>query len=348
MTGKVQTVLGAIKPESLGLTLVHEHLILDLTMFYSEPRDISTKDIASQPVSLANLSWVRLHPLNNQDNLKLTDEQLAIKEASIFKKAGGATIVEVTNQGPTGRNPSGLARIANATGLNIIMGTGYYIAPSHPPELARMNVEDIAKPIIRDITVGVGNSGVKAGIIGEVGCSTPLAETERKVLRACSIAQQQTGAPIYVHPSHSEEGVLEILEILRNTGADLTRTVIGHADLNGFTSSLCHKILDAGCFIGFDGFGAEQVVCVDGRIFLEPPSDLFRINRIIRLIADGYLKQILVSDDIGEKLKLVSYGGYGYAHIIRDIIPLMRIKGVLEEQIQTLLVENPKRLLQFT
>jgi phosphotriesterase-related protein len=347
LVGKAQTVLRTISAESLGVTLVHEHLLLDLSLFYSEPQEASGENMAYKPVSLENLSWVRLHPLNNLDNLKLTDEQLAIKEASIFKQAGGATIVDVTNQGPTGRDPEGLARIASATGLNIIMGTGYYITPTHPPELASMKEEDIAELIIQDITIGVGNTGVRSGIIGEVGCSTPLADSERKVLRACSIAQRQTGAPIYIHPSHVEDYVMEAIQILDKAGADLRHTVIGHADLNGFSSSLCHKIVDAGCFIGFDGFGAEQVVCVDGRIFLEPPGDLSRINSIIQLITDGYLKQILMSDDIGEKVKLVSYGGYGYAHIPRDIVPLMRLKGISDEQIYTLLVENPKRLLQF-
>jgi len=345
LAGKVQTVLGIIDGDSLGVTLPHEHLLLDATAFFVEPTEASQRKLAHEPVSLENLYWVKPHCLSHVDNMKLTDEQLAIKEAMLYKLAGGDTIVEMTNIG-IHRDPLGLARIARATGLNIVMGTGYYRVPSHPPELATMTEQEIAEEIIRDIMVGADKTEVRAGVIGEIGCSLPLEETERKVLRASAVAQQQTGAALNIHPSPSDDLVLEIIRILHDAGADLSRTIISHVDMFFGQTTRC-EIADAGCYLEFDCFGyADLFPIYHGRV-LDTPSPTQRINDIIQLIADGYLAQILISGDICYKHMLVNYGGYGYAHILHDIVPLMRNKGMSDEQIHTLLVENPKRVLPF-
>ncbi|MFC1984492.1 phosphotriesterase-related protein, partial [Chloroflexota bacterium] len=207
ITGKVQTVLGIIDADSLRVTLPHEHLLVDLTMYFVEPTEASEKVMVHEPISLENLSWIRIHSHNNWDNMRLTDEKITIKEALLYKGAGGDTIVELSNVGMA-RDPLGLARIARATGLNVVMGSGYYVGVSHPSELAAKTEEEITEEIVRDITVGVGETGVRAGIIGEIGCSVPLEEDERKVLRASAVAQQRTGAAINIHPSRGKDLVL--------------------------------------------------------------------------------------------------------------------------------------------
>ena len=196
--------------------------------------------------------------------------------------------------------------------------------------------------------VGVGNTGIRSGIIGVIGCSCPLEENEKKVLRASAVAQQQTGAPITIHPNWGDELVLEIIEILRVAGADLSHTVIGHCDVFDYGPSTFDKIVDAGCYIEYDNFGqpAGIFMPIQGGL-LETLSDVQRVNGIIELIGKGYLDHILMSCDNFLKQNYVTYGGYGYAHIIRDIVPAMRMKGMSEEQIDTILVENPKQLLQF-
>jgi len=346
LTGKVQTVLGIIDGDSLGITLPHEHLLTDLTAYFVEPTEASQRKLAHEPVSLENLYWVKPHCLSHVDDMKLTDEQLAIKEAMLYKLAGGDTIVEMSNIG-LHRDPLGLARIARATGLNIVMGAGYYIGASHPPELATRTEQEIAEEIVRDIIVGVDKTEVRAGIIGEIGCSLPLEETERRVLRASAAAQQQTGAALNIHPSPTDDLVLEIIKILDDAGADLSRTIISHVDNMCFSRTTRHGIADAGCYLEYDCFGyADLFPPYPGRA-LDIPSPTQRINDIIQLIADGYLDQILISGDTCFKHQLVNYGGYGYAHILRDIVPLMRNKGMSDEQIHTLLVENPKRVLSF-
>ncbi|MFC1938719.1 phosphotriesterase [Chloroflexota bacterium] len=345
LAGKVQTVLGLIAPDSLGVTLSHEHLLTDLSAYFIEPTEASEREIAHEPVRMDNLYWVHPHALGHLDNLKLTDENLATKEAILFKQAGGNTIVELSNIGLC-RDPLGLARISRSTGLNVVMGAGYYVEVSHPPELAKMTEEEIAEDIVRDIMVGADNTGVRAGIIGEIGCSEPMLEAERKSLRAAVIAQKRTGAAINIHPGFRDDFVLEIVDMLGNAGADLSRVVISHCDIAGLSRDTCHKIMDAGCYLEYDTFGYPGLTPHPNWVTYVP-SDSERIKAIVDFIARGYLNQILVASDHCFKHLYVAYGGGGYAYILRDIVPLMRGYGISDEQIHTLLVENPKRLLTF-
>ncbi len=352
LTGKAQTVLGIIGADSLGVTLPHEHLLLDLSRLFVEPTEASERKLAHQPLTLENLYWVQFHRCDNLDNLNRTDEQLVIKEALLYKWAGGDTIVELSLRG-IARDPLGLARISRATGLNVIMGSGYYTGRTHPPELATMTEEEITQEIVRDIMVGVGDTGVRAGIIGEIGCTTPLQDSERKVLRASAAAQQQTGAALNIHPSMSEDGVLEIIKILDDNGADLSRTVISHQEnlgMNNNRRTIYRKLVDAGCYLEFDTFGFPIVPLItawtEGRL-VGKRSEVDRINEIKCLIDEGYLNHILISQDNGMKFDYVTYGGSGYAHILRDVVPWMRLGGISDEQIHTMMVENPKRVLPF-
>jgi len=349
LTGKAQTVLGVIDAEDLGVTLPHEHLLTDLSAYFAEPTEAGDKLRAYEPMSMENRSWLLVNRSHHADDNKLTDENLAIKEALHYKRAGGNTIVEMSSIGLF-RDPLGLARISRATGLNVVMGAGYYVGVSHPPELATRAEEEITEEIVRDITVGVGDTGVRSGIIGEIGCSVPLAETERKVLRASAAAQRRTGAAINIHPSFRHDLVLEIIKIMGDAGADLSRTVISHCGVGRF-SPIFHKIVEAGCYIEFDTIGEPAVVvpaylCPEG-ILLAFPSDLERINEIKHLIDDGYLNQILISQDTCMRHSYVTYGGHGYAHILNNVVPWMRRAGMSDKQIHTLIVENPKRLLTF-
>jgi len=346
--GKVQTVLGIIDPDSLGVTLPHEHLLCDLSVYFSEPIEAGERKLAYEPVKMENLSWIRTHCMQNLDDLKLDDEELIIKEALFYKNEGGNTIIELSNKGLS-RDPRGLARISRATGLNVIMGAGYYVGASHPPELSTKTVEEITEEIVRDITVGVEDTGIRAGIIGEIGCTIPLLETERKVLQASAAAQQRTGAAINIHPSSRDDLALEATDILDKAGADLSRTIISHTNHFGFSTTTLHKLADAGCYVEIDIFGHPAVPLpslVFGR-HLDLPSDTQRINAIIQLVNEGHLNKILVSHDVVFKTNLITHGGDGYAHILRNVVRWMKNKGVSAEQLHTIMVENPKRVLPF-
>ena len=342
--GKVQTVLGVVDASALGITMMHEHLLHDASMFFTEPGAASDRPLAHQPVCLENLSWVRLHESNNLDNVRLTDEALAAREAKLYQLARGDTMVELTTSGVFGRDPLGLVRISRATGLHIIMGTGYNGAALHTPRLIAQTEDDVTDELVGEIVAGVGSTGVCAGIIGEVGCST-LDATERKVLRCCAKAQQRTGVAISIHPTPNDAAALEIMTILGDAGADLSHTIIGHVDISGFSKATCHELADAGCCLGYDNFGLEGLMELPGLGRTVDLRDTHRIHDIINLIADGYLEKIIISQDVATKHRLVAYGGLGYAHILRDIAPVMRSRGVTEDDLCTLLVENPKRVL---
>jgi len=343
LRGKVQTVLGLVAPEDLGITLPHEHLVSDGSCWFVEPSEATEISMVHHPVTLDILWWLRYHLFQNMDDLLLLDEQEAIEEARRFKLAGGNSIVELSSIG-LGRDPAALARISRATGLNVIMGSGYYLAVSHGPEMDAKTEEQISGEIVRDITVGVGDSGIRSGIIGEIGCSWPMTDNERKSLRAAARAQQLTGAALNVHPGQGEEAAMEIVRILDDAGADLTRTVIDHIDRAVRKSENRIELAKTGCYLEYDLFGREGYYPIHHRV-IDLPNDAQRINEIIEIINRGYLNQILISQDIWNKTQRCAYGGWGYAHILRDALPVMRVKGMTEEQIHMIMVENPRRLL---
>lgn len=347
--GRALTVLGPVDTESLGITLSHEHILTDVTALFTVPKEATGRRMAYEPVSMENLYWIHTHLMGNKDDLMMNNEELAVDEVMRFKRAGGDTIIEMSCVG-LGRDPLGLRRISRATGLNIVMGAGYYIGCSHPEELKEKSEDEIADEIVKDIMSGVGDTGVRAGIIGEIGCSMPLEEGERKVLRASAVAQRRTGAAINVHPSRSDELLLEIKEILEKSGADPGRVVISHAGHFGYSEETIRELADSGCYIEFDTFGhpALPIECFSHEEkLLEMPSDVQRIYHIIELIKEGYLEQILLSQDCCFKHKYVKYGGFGYAHINEHIIPWMKQRGITDEQIHTMVVDNPKNVLRF-
>lgn len=345
ISGKIQTVLGVIEPEELGITLPHEHLVSDGSAWFTEQTKASDKDISHRPVSLDILWWIRYHLYQNLDDVLMRDEQEAIDEAMHFKIAGGNSIVEMSNIG-LGRDPEALARISRATGLNIIMGSGYYIAASFGPEMDDKTEEQITEEIVRDITEGVDNSGIHAGLIGEIGTSWPITNNEMKSLRAAARAQKITGATLNVHPGQSEEAPMAIIRILDELGADISRTTMDHIERTLRKPESRIELARTGCYLEYDLFGREGYYPLGIRV-IDFPNDTARLNEIIELIEKGYLDQILIAQDIWNKHQRRAYGGWGYAHILENVVPVMLAKGISREQIHTMMVDNPMRIFSF-
>ena len=166
---------------------------------------------------------------NMKANLQYYDIEWSIAEVSKFVNAGGGGLVDTTSMG-LGRDPLALSRISRATGLNIIMGSSYYIPQAHPPNIGELSEENITKDIIRDVTEGVSGTGIKAGVIGEVGNLYPLSDTERKILRASAHAQIETGCPISIHPGAHDESPMQIVKELSQAGGDNSNMIMGHLD----------------------------------------------------------------------------------------------------------------------
>ncbi len=342
LAGRVQTVLGLISPDELGVTLPHEHLIDDGSCYFVEPDHASDREMAHKAVSVDILWWLRYHFTQNIDEVMLRDERLAIEEAMRFKLAGGNTIVEVTNVG-LGRDPAALARISRTTGLHVLMGSGYYLAVSHGPQMDAMSEDEIVDEIIRDIMEGVGTTGIRAGLIGEIGCSWPLLPNERKSLCAAGRAQKLTGATMHVHPGRNQQAPMEVVDILEDVGADLSRTIIDHVERTYRDVRQTIELAKTGCCIEYDLFGREGYYPIN----LNLPNDSQRINELMQLIDEGYLNQLLISHDIWTKTQCCNYGGWGYAHILNNVVPIMLAKGMTREQIRTIMVDNPRRMFTF-
>jgi phosphotriesterase-related protein len=345
LSGKIQTVLGLLSPDEMGITLAHEHIISDGAAWFVEPEAATEKAMARAKVSMDTLWWIRYHWFQNMDDMLMLDEQEAIDELFHFKWAGGRTVVEMSNHG-LGRDPQALARISRVTGLNVLMGCGYYFAASMPKGFESRNEEEITAEIVRDIATGVGLTGIKAGYIGEIGTSWPIDPREIKSLRAAAKAQKVTGANLNVHPGQAEEAAFRCVEILEEAGADLTRTTMDHIDRAVRIPENRFRLLKKGLILEYDLFGREGYYPLQQRQ-IDLPTDHQRINEIIEIIRAGYIRQVLISQDIWNKHQRKKYGGWGYDHILRNAVPVMRAKGITEEQIYTLLVENPKRVYTF-
>jgi phosphotriesterase-related protein len=330
--GLAQTVLGPVAPESLGITLPHEHLFVDLRFLYREPPAELARGHERAPVTLGTLYEVNYDWFSSLDNLSLTDETTAIEEADRFRRDGGQTLVDPTTAG-IGRDPLALQRVARATGLHIIMGSGYYTEPAHPPAVAAATEDSLAREIVRDVTEGVGEAGIRAGLIGEIGCSWPWTAAERKSLRAAAHAARETGAPLMIHPG-------------RDPRLDPRRVIIAHIERTIVADpGRLRAVVDTGCYVEYDLFGVEISHFPWGGP--DMPNDAERIRQVLWLLEQGYGRQVLLSHDVCFKIRLTRYGGTGLVHIPRRIVPRLRQRGASEADIRTLIVENPARALTF-
>ncbi len=341
----VMTVLGLVKPDKLGIVLPHEHVFIDLRNQFSEPQEISKKILADQQVNIHNLGILKRNPYAIKDNLLLSDFELAGEELKEFKKAGGKTIVDHTSRG-LGRDPYLLKSLAITIGLNIIVGSGYYTYDTHPEDMNKKSVEELTDEILKDLTIGIKKSGVRAGIIGELGTSREIHPNEKKVLLAAARAHNKTGAPISVHTYPWKHNGREIVNMFHEKNVRLDKVIICHSDVS-INLEYMRDILSKGALIEFDNFGKEFYMSPEDRGFAGGvfATDIERIRTIKLLIDEGFEKQILISNDLCLKMMLHRYGGWGYDHILRNIVPMMVDEGITEDIIDLLLRENPKRLL---
>jgi phosphotriesterase-related protein len=204
----------------------------------------------------------------------------------------------------------------------------------------------LAEQITSEIFDGADGTDVKAGLIGEIGCSWPLTPNERKVLRASAAAQRETGAAILIHPGRDPSAPREILDILAGAGADIERTVMAHLDRTIADVDTLLDLARSGCYLEYDLFGSEcsYYSLAD---FFDMPNDAQRMDFLARLVAEGYGDKLVVAHDICHKHSLAKHGGHGYGHILENIVPRMRKRGFSEENIRSIVVDNPARVLTF-
>ena len=341
----IQTVLGKIEKSELGIVTPHEHIFIELTDFFSER---PLKDVASpstRKVTMDVLGILNRDPYALKDNLVMDEYDVQKYEILRFKNAGGKTVVDATMPG-IGRNPNNLKQIALDTGLNVVMGTGFYVYSTHPEEIKNMTEEEIADLMVKELTIGADGTDIKAGVIGEIGISEVFNEEERRVLRASAIAHKKTGAGILVHINPWTTNGIESVKILLEKGVSPKRIAISHIDVENRLDYILN-LLESGVFVEFDNFGKEYYVDKEARrdgygLFV---NDVQRVKLIKLLIEKGYKHQILLSCDVCLKTCLRTYGGWGYDHLLTNVIPMMEEEGISKEDINLMLTENPAEFL---
>lgn len=309
MAPRVMTVSGPIPPAKLGFTLPHEHTAIAL--WHTEAR----------------WDYWELSP----------DDEIITDELHDFRRRGGGTLVDLTLPG-VGRDPERLRRLSSATAVNIVMGTGWYREAYYPPEarIDRRSTDDLADEIVREVTDGVGGTGIRPGIIGEIGTDKPwVSALEERVHRAAARASMRTGLAITTHGVQSTVGLAQ-LGIFTEEGVDPSRVVIGHAD-SRLDLDFYLAVLDAGANLEFDflghRFGVEEA--------LEPRL----VETIVELLERGYAAQLLLSQDVCHDRQLKANGGFGYVYLHQHFLPTLRTAAVGEGEIRAMTIDNPARIL---
>jgi len=306
----IQTVLGPIEPASLGFALPHEHT--QIALWHVEGR------------------W---------DYWQLTrDEPLILAELARFRAAGGTGLVDLTLPG-VGRDPIWLRRLAEASGLHLVMGCGWYRTAYYPPEarIDRRSVDDLADELVREATDGVAGTGIRPGILGEIGTDKPwVTALEERVHRAVARAASRTGLAITTHAVLSAIG-LDQLRIFDEESADLSRVVIGHADSYPLLDHYL-AIVERGANLEFDFLGMTF-----------RPTERHGEGRVVELLCEllerGHADRILLSQDVCHDSQLTRYEGNGYTYLTDRFLPRLRVAGVSDTEIETMTVQNPRRLL---
>jgi len=307
------TVCGPIAVEKLGVTLMHEHIFINLLREF------------------------------RGDGL-LNDATLAVRELSRFRQAGGATVVDVTNAS-LGRHPKTLQAISERSGVNIVLGSGLYRHQYFDAAwVDRTSTDALAEWIVRDLTIGIDDTGIRAGIIGEIACDEWITAQEERVFRAAARAHKKTGVTITTHAARWPIGLAQ-LDLLAEEGVDLRRVIIGHCDTvnsTEWTSSAqvmeYHEALARrGAYVQFDTIRRGH----------EHEMDI-RLAYTRNLIEKGHAGQILLSHDVCQRSHLRAHGGGGYDFLLTDFLPRLQSLGVSAEVLGIITVDNPRRALGGT
>jgi phosphotriesterase-related protein len=321
MTGQseVETIRGAIPTSDLGVTLMHEHVFV------------------LSPEIMAN------HPEGWGD--EKDREDAAVEKLNALKAIGVDSIVDPTVIG-IGRYIPRIQRVAARTDLQIVVATGLYTYNDVPmyfhfpgPGTALGGAETMTELFVRDITEGIADTGVKAAILKCATDAHGLTPGVERVLRAVAAAHRATGVPITTHThAHSRRG-LDQQRIFAEEGVDLSRVIIGHS---GDTKDIAYleELIAAGSYLGMDRFGVDNILSFDDRVDI-----------VAQMCERGHADKMVLAHDascyidwLPEAALPLVLPNWHYLHIHNDVLPALRARGVSEDQITTMLVDNPRAI----
>jgi 5-phospho-D-xylono-1,4-lactonase len=296
----VPTVLGDVPAAELGRTNVHEHLMMRDPLLEGE---------------------------------ELDDEQRSAAELALLLRSGFDAVLELTPLG-LGRDPGGLAAMAERTGAHVVMATGVHheghYAAGHP--LRALSAEQLAARFTADLLDGADGTGVRAGVIKVGAGYWSISPFERSALEAAAASHARTGAPVVCHLEQGTAAV-ELLELLTRAGVPAARVLLAHIDRNP-DPGLHAELAAAGAYLGYDGWSRAKYW---------PDSVL--IDCLLRSAERGAAERIVLGNDLARRSAFASYGGLpGMSYLGERVLPRLRTLGG-EELVDTVLVDNPARLL---
>lgn len=272
---------------------------------------------------------IDLSSLKKVEDTNLNCFKHTIEEYKELYDKGVRNVIDVTVRGMK-RNPEYVKKVAEASGLNIVQSTGWYQDKFLPEYIETSTVEELAAMMVKDITVGIDNSEVKASLIGEIGTSkNQMTDHERKVFEASVLAHKETGVPITTHTTLGTFGK-EQVEFFKSKDIELNKVVIGHVDLTGDVEYVL-SLLREGVYVEFDTIGKENYM-----------PDQTRVEMLKKIIEEGFEDNIFLSMDITRRSHLKANGGLGYAYLLDTFVPLMRKNDISEPIIEKMLSHNPR------
>ena len=323
------------------MTLIHEHLHMDCSNLAAAHGYVPNPDPGE--FDFAAATECRWNPGAHPDNYRFTQHDPVLEDLIDYRELGGGAIVDATPF-DLDRNPEALARLSRESGLHVIMGTGYYLEATHRPFLPVGDEENATyDAIVADHRDGaMGSDGIRPGMIGEIGTSDPPTEGELRVVRGSARASLDTGLPLSIHLHPWGDNADLVLAVVADTGLPLETVLLNHMTTAVGQQERLLALLDTGVQLSFDLFGFDHSLLGPGRW---PPSDDQGVATIAALQREGFGAQVMMSQDVGVRTRLRKYGGWGYGHMLRHLVPLLNAHGVSSAGIRQLFIDNPAAFL---
>ena len=334
---QLMTVRGPVDAGSCGMVLSHEHMFIDLA-------NQAAPGCRKGPVTPADRPALMRDPYCMEDDLRVDRYDWALEELRTLAQLGCDTVTDCTLR-EIGRDPLQLKRLSEESGVNIVMGCGWYTGDTHPAEVAALSEEELAGRLLAEIREGVDSSGVRPGIIGEIGTSRELLPGERNALCAAALAQKETAIAVQVHVYPWCANGLAATDILFRYGVRPDRIVICHSDVTPDRAYIA-ELLRRGVYVQLDNFGKEFTPEPGGFAAGRFITDKERAELAAWIIKSGHEDQLLLTNDICLKCMLKACGGGGYAHIFETVLPLLATLGVPEKLLEEKIMRaNPLAML---
>lgn len=334
----IHTVLGPIAAGDLGPTSMHEHLLSDLRIWAKPPKELPPEGVPMGPELMAYLRW---NFLSVPENIVLHDPDIAAQELAHVRSAGGSGVLELTLDG-MGRRLAELPEISRRSGVHVMVGAGFYVEDTMAGDVKTASVDALTQRLLDELTDGIGDTGIRPALLGEIGTSWPVTDAEWRSVRAAARAGAETGAAVYTHQSFRGKGGTSVLDAILEEGMSADRVIIGHLD-EFWDPGYHREIAQAGAVLAYDTFGSDFHY---GSAKLRNPTDAERLDMVEWLLSEGYASQLVIAQDVWAQANLRRNGGNGYDHLFRRIGPAIAEIAGDPATVDQILIHTPRRLLE--